>query len=140
MSEAGKAGSREGAAGQGSNRSPRADARSAPRSLWPSCAGRGRASEEEPASERASVERAGGGRGLGPSLCGASAGEGGRGRAGSEREGPLRPGCLPPSSGRRPAGPAKFNANSLCVLGAERCLLADAHRSPALARRGRGEP
>lgn len=95
-SEAGKAGAREGAADLGSSRSPRADARSAPRSLWPSCTGRGRASEEEPASERASVERAGGGRGLGPSLCRASAGEGGRGRAGSEREGLLRPGCLPP--------------------------------------------
>lgn len=45
---AGAAGT-EGAAGRGSRRSPPgAQLSSAPRSLWPSCAGRGRASEEEP--------------------------------------------------------------------------------------------
>lgn len=81
MSEAGKAGSREGAADQGSNRSPRADERSAPRSLWPSCAGRGRASEEEPASERrASGRREGAGAESVPSEC-----RGGREGAGGQQ-------------------------------------------------------
>lgn len=68
---------------------PGADARSAPRSLWPSCAGRGRASEEEPASERANERGAGGRReGAGAESVPSERGQEGRGRAG--------PGCQPP--------------------------------------------
>lgn len=81
----------------------------------------GRVRRSRRASERAWSEREeGGGWGR---VC-AERVQGGRGRASGQLAGgaAAAPGVPAATSGRRPVGPAKFKANSLCVLGAERFL------------------
>lgn len=133
-SEEGQVGAREGAVGRGSRWSSLGGRALSPANALAVLRRARAASEEEPASERASVERAGGGRGLGPSLCRASAGrKGGGGRAASERGRP-RPRCQPPPLAAGPSALQSLTPIPLASCGLKRFLLADAHGSPALAR------